>query len=195
MDRETLGFLERLAASGKTHDEQEPEHAERYLNLERETAEAVAMLMTIAKTRSVLEIGTSNGYSTIWIAATVGPRGGRVTSIERDPEKQAQARKNLAHVGLLPLVDLVEGNATEAVCSLAGPFDCVFFDADRVSAPQQLEILLPKLLSPALLLADNVLSHPEQIAGYLQRVDQLERTSHTILKIGKGLSVAFREIG
>jgi predicted O-methyltransferase YrrM len=64
-----------------------------------------------------------------------------------------------------------------------------------VSAPQQLEILLPKLLSPALLLADNVLSHPEQIAGYLQRVERLERTSHTILKIGKGLSVACREIG
>ena len=59
----------------------------------------------------------------------------------------------------------------KSLARLPGPFDCVFFDADRVSAPKQLELLLPKLALPALLLADNATSHPDQIAGYLARVE------------------------
>jgi predicted O-methyltransferase YrrM len=67
----------------------------------------------------------------------------------------------------------------------------VFFDADRVSAPKQLEVLLPKLSLPALLLADNAISHPDQIAAYLARVEEIEHVSHAIIPVGKGLSVAY----
>ena len=149
------------------------------------------MLLRIACVRNLLEIGTSNGYSTVWLASTIGPRGGRVTSIDRDAGKHAMARENLAAVDLLRYVDLVQGDATEIAASLPGPFDCVFFDADRVSAPKQLDILLPKLSRPALLLADNATSHPDQIAGYLVRVEAIEGVSHTIIPVGKGLSVAY----
>jgi len=92
---------------------------------------------------------------------------------------------------LLQYVDLHLGDATEVVTRLAGPFDCIFFDADRVSAPQQLDLLLPKLSRPALLLADNAISHPDQIAGYLARVEEIDHISHTIIPVGKGLSVAY----
>ena len=91
-------------------------------------------------------------------------------------------------------MDLLLGDATEIVASLEGPFDGVFFDADRISAPRQLDLLLPKLSSPALLMADNALSHPAEIADYLTRIEQLEHASHALLKIGKGLSVAYREV-
>jgi predicted O-methyltransferase YrrM len=94
-------------------------------------------------------------------------------------------------VDLLRYVDLVQGDATEIAARLPGPFDCVFFDADRVSAPKQLDILLPKLSLPALLLADNATSHADQIAGYLARVEAIEGVSHTIFPVGKGLSVAY----
>ena len=67
-----------------------------------------------------------------------------------------------------------------------------FFDADRLSAPEQLALLLPKLSINALLLADNVLSHPEEIAGYLAAIRQLSDFEHTIVSVGKGLSVAHR---
>ena len=184
-------LLRRLEAEGLTHDSAETEHSRKMLNLEPATAEVVAILLQIAGTRNVLEIGTSNGYSTIWLAATIGPSGGRVTSIDKNPQKHALARENLAAVDLLRYVDLRLGDATEIAARLTGPFDCLFFDADRISAPKQLELLLPKLSLPGLLLADNALSHPDQIAGYLARIAEIERISHTIIPVGKGLSVAY----
>jgi predicted O-methyltransferase YrrM len=193
MDQAIRNFLQRLEESGRSHDQSESQHSQRYLNLEPETAEALALLLKIARVRNLLEIGTANGYSTIWIASALAPSGGRITSIEKNPRKHRLAQENLRQTGLLPFVNLLLGEATEVVASLSGPFDCVFFDADRISAPQQLELLLPKLASPALLLADNALSHPDQIAAYLARIEQLDQTSHAILKIGKGLSVAYRE--
>jgi predicted O-methyltransferase YrrM len=191
MDANVRKLLRRLEPEGLKHDSAETEHSRKLLNLEPATAEVVALLLQIAGTHNVLEIGTSNGYSTIWLAATIGPLGGRVTSIDKDPQKHAMARENLAAVDLLRYVDLQLGDATEIAAHLTGPFDCLFFDADRISAPKQLELLLPKLSLPGLLLADNAISHPEQIAGYLARIQEIERISHTIIPVGKGLSVAY----
>jgi predicted O-methyltransferase YrrM len=191
MDANVRNLLQRLEAEGLKHDSTEAQHARKFLNLEPATAEVVTVLLQVARSRNILEIGTSNGYSTVWLATTVGPQGGRVTSIDRDPQKHAMARENLASVDLLRYVDLRLGDATEIAGSLSGPFDCLFFDADRVSAPKQLEVLLPKLSLPALLLADNVISHPDQIAGYLARIEAIKRISHTIIPVGKGLSVAY----
>jgi predicted O-methyltransferase YrrM len=194
MEQSIRNFLAQLEASGKSHDEFEPEHSKRFLNLESETAEVLVLLLKIAGVRNLLEIGTSNGYSTIWIASALASCGGRMISIEKSPQRQEQARNNLTQVGLLPIVDLQLGDATEIVATLPGPFDCVVFDADRISAPKQLDLLLPKLSPRALIVADNALSHPDQIAGYLQRIEQLDHTSHVILNVGKGLSVAYREL-
>jgi len=191
MDPNVQRLLRRLEAEGLKHDAAETEHSRKLLNLEPATAEVIAILLQIARVRNLLEIGTSNGYSTTWLAATIGPQGGRITSIDRDPRKHAMARENLIAANLLPYVDLQLGDATEIAAHLAGPFDCVFFDADRVSAPKQLEVLLPKLSLPALLLADNAISHPDQIAAYLARVTDIEHVSRTIIPVGKGLSVAY----
>jgi predicted O-methyltransferase YrrM len=195
MDQAIRNYLRQMEKSGTLHDEAQPEHSKKLLNLEPETAAALVLLLKIAGVRHLLEIGTSNGYSTIWIAATLGPAGGQITSIERNAGKHRQAQGNLAQLGLSPFVDLRLGEATEVVASLPGPFDCVFFDADRVSAPQQLNLLIPKLSPRALLLADNALSHPEQIHGYLESVARLDHTTHLVLNVGKGLSVAFRDSG
>jgi predicted O-methyltransferase YrrM len=102
------------------------------------------------------------------------------------------ARENLERAGLLGRTELLLGNASEAVTGIDGPIDVVFFDADRLSAPKQLAILYPKLSANALLLADNVLSHPEEIAGYLAAIEKLADFEHTTVPVGKGLSVAYR---
>jgi predicted O-methyltransferase YrrM len=102
------------------------------------------------------------------------------------------AKENLERAGLSENTELLLGDATEIVAGLNGPFDAVFFDADRISAPEQLKLLWPKLAPDALLLADNVLSHPEEIAGYLAAVDARTDFEHSIVPVGKGLSVAFR---
>jgi predicted O-methyltransferase YrrM len=113
-------------------------------------------------------------------------------SIERDAYKQEHADANLRRAGLRETVDLLLGEATPIVAALAGPFDCVFFDADRHSAPEQVAALLPKLAPDALLLADNVLSHPNEIAGYLAALEGLPDFDRLVVPIGKGLSVAYR---
>jgi len=192
---EIRALLRQLEEQGKAHDAAEPEHSERMLNLEPDTAELVSILARSSKSRRALEIGTSNGYSTIWLAASIGPDGGRITSIDRNREKHVMARQNLSQAGLAKFVDLRSGDATELVATLPGPFDFVLFDADRKSAPEQLKNLLPKLEQKALVLADNALSHPAEIADYIRMVEGLREFQHVVVPVGKGLSVAFYSAG
>jgi len=191
MNPEIRNFLRQLEEHARTHDARESEQSRKLLNLDPDAAELLSILARSSRAQRVLEIGTSNGYSTIWLAASVGPEGGRVISVDRSREKHKLARANLVATGLLQFVDLRLGDATEVVKTLPGPFDFVFFDADRTSAPCQLALLLPKLAPQALILADNALSHPEEIAGYLTMVKGLKQFQHVLIPIGKGLSVAF----
>ena len=187
-------LLAELEELGRENDQRVSERRYRLLNLERPTAELMWLLIQSSRRRSVLEIGTSNGYSTIWLAEALRRTAdARFVSIERFPEKLAQARENLDRAGLLANVELIEGDATEIVGSLAPPFDCVFFDADRVSAPAQLEILLPKLSPDVLLLADNVFSHPQEVAEYRNMVECLPGFIWTVVAVGKGLHIAWRK--
>ena len=138
MSPELRQFLKQLEEHAATHDATETEHFRKLLNLEPDTAELLSILARSSGAKRALEIGTSNGYSTIWLAASIGPRGGRVTSIDRSQDKHKMARENLQNAGLLEYVELLLGDATEVVRTLPGPFDFVFFDADRKSAPDQL---------------------------------------------------------
>jgi predicted O-methyltransferase YrrM len=193
MNPEIRNFLRKLEDHARIHDAREPEHSRKLLNLEPQTAELVSIFARSSCARRILEIGTSNGYSAIWLAASVGQDGGRIISIDRSQEKHKLAHENLVATGLLQHVDLRLGDATDVIKTLSGPFDFVFFDADRTSAPGQLTLLLPKLAPQALVLADNALSHPEEIHGYLSMVKNLNQFQHVVIPVGKGLSVAFAD--
>jgi predicted O-methyltransferase YrrM len=192
MDEHLATLLDEIAQHGLEHDARETDHSRKMLNLEPDTARLVYILARSSGAKRILEIGTSNGYSTIWLASAVAANGGRVTTIDLSTEKQAMARENLRRAGLLDSVELLLGKAGTIVKELGGPFDLVFFDADRRGAPENLKVLLPKLSASVLLLADNVLSHPDEIAGYLAAVARLEGFAHVMVPIGKGLSVAYR---
>ncbi len=191
--------LRDLEGFGRENDAREGDRARKMLNLERETAELLHVLVRGGRRRRVLEIGTSNGVSTLWLAAALRATGAAgpsanppLVSIERDPGKSAQAAANLERAGLASHVRLLVGDATETIAGLPGPFDCVFFDADRWSAPDQLRLLLPKLEPDCILLADNALSHPQEIAGYIAAVEALPDFHSTTFAVGKGLHVACR---
>jgi predicted O-methyltransferase YrrM len=187
-------LLEELAHAGARHDEQQTVHGKKRLNLETETARLLHLLLVSSRRKRMLEIGTSNGYSTLWIADALSsiPGAQPLITIERDPEKVEQARGNVARAGLGAWVDFCAGDASEIVSTLAGPFDAVFFDADRISAPEQLRVLLPRFEADVLLLADNARSHPDEIAGYLAAVDALPGFKSLVVPIGKGLHIAHR---
>jgi predicted O-methyltransferase YrrM len=194
VDAAVESVLRELEDQGRENDAREPDRARKMLNLDRETAELLYVLVHTGRRRRVLEIGTSNGISTIWLAAALRALGADepLVSIERDLNKSMQARANLERAGLADRISLLVGDATDAVASLTGPFDCVFFDADRWSAARQLHLLLPKLERDCLLLSDNALSHPEEIADYVAAVDALPDFATTTLDVGKGLHVAHR---
>ncbi|SRR5579884_2683244 len=192
MDAQLTRLLEELYAEGQRNDAHEQERRRRLLNLEPDTAQLLSILVRNGKRKHLLEIGTSNGYSTIWLAWAAQLTGGHVISIDREAEKQEQADANLQRAGLRSLVELRCGDATAIVADLPGPFDFVFFDADRWSAPAQLALLTPKLTGDVVLCADNVHSHPEEIAAYLQAITALPDFEHMVIPVGKGLSLAYR---
>ncbi len=192
MENHIQTLLSELYEAGQINDAREQERSKKMLNLEPDTARLMSMLVRSSRCKRVLEIGTSNGYSTIWLAWAVRNTGGHVISIDRDEQKQLQADANLCRAQLREFVDLFHGDATGIVASFPGPFDFVFFDADRWSAPQQLELLLPKLTPDVFVLADNVLSHPDEIVGYLAAVKALPDFEHMVVPVGKGLSIAYR---
>jgi predicted O-methyltransferase YrrM len=193
LDHASSAVLSQLESFGAENDARAADRSQKMLNLERPTAELLYILVTSARRRRILEIGTSNGYSAIWLANALRETGGQpLQTIEKSPDKIALAQANLQKAAVQGLVRVIEGDATEACAALAGPFDCVFFDADRVSAPAQLECLLPKLTEDALLLADNALSHPEEIAGYIAKAEALPQFDTAMVPVGKGLHIARR---
>jgi predicted O-methyltransferase YrrM len=192
MDQQIQRLLDELYQQGQANDMRQEDRREKMLNLEPETARMVSFLIRSSRRTRILEIGTSNGYSTCWLAWSAQQTGGQVTSIDREQQKQTLADANLRKARLRELVELCCGDATEIVIDLPGPFDCVFFDADRYSAPAQLALLLPRLTPDVLLLADNAISHPTEIAGYLTAVKALPDFEQLIIPVGKGLSVAYR---
>jgi predicted O-methyltransferase YrrM len=114
----------------------------------------------------VLEIGGSRGYSSIWLAAGVRNLGGRVLSLEQDPLKTEAWRRNVAEAGLEEWAELVEGDATETLAGIEDVFDVVFIDAEKEDYEQLFRLARPKLEPGALVVADNVLSHPDPLARY-----------------------------
>jgi len=192
MDKNLRELLKEIEERGRENDARTTEHSRKMLNLEPASAQLLSILVRASGIKRGLEVGTSNAYSTIWLAWSLSPAGGRIVSIDRNPDKHSLARENLRRANLLDRVDLRTGDAAEIARELTGPFDLVFLDADRRKFPEILQILLPKLAPKALVMADNVHSHPEEIAEYLKLVSSIADFQHTIVPVGKGLSIAFR---
>ena len=114
----------------------------------------------------VLEVGAGRGVSTVWLAAAARILGGRVVSLERDPEVAADWRRNVADAGLEEWAELVEGDALETLAAAEDVFDVVFLDGRKDEYERYFE-LVRRLVEPgALVVADNVLSHEETLAAY-----------------------------
>jgi predicted O-methyltransferase YrrM len=191
-DERLRRLLDELYAEGLRHDDEQTDHGRRRLNLEVPSAELLALLVRAGRRTRLLELGTSNGFSTIWLAWATAPLGGRVTSVERSPDKHAEARANLRAAGLEDTVDLCLGEIGSVLPRLTGPFDLVFLDADRPHAGDHLAALEAHLAPDVLLVADNADSHPAELAGYRDALAGHPEFRSTLVHVGKGLLVAHR---
>lgn len=142
----------------------------------------------------VLELGGSRGYSTIWLAAGVRHLGGRVLSFERDPRKIEAWHANVEEAGLDDCAELMEGDALELLPDVDDVFDVVFIDAEKEDYERLFRLARGKLEPGALVVADNVLSHPDPLAGYSEarRADATLVSVTVPLDRGLELSVVLR---
>ncbi|HUF01002.1 MAG TPA: class I SAM-dependent methyltransferase [Gaiellaceae bacterium] len=137
----------------------------------------------------VLEVGGSRGYSAIWLAAGARVLGGRVVSIECDPERCAAWRANVAEAGLEEWAELVEDDALSALDAIEDVFDLVFLDAEK-EAYELLFGFARRLVEPgALVVADNVLSHADTLAAYSTARQADPTLSSVTLPLDRGLEL------
>ena len=195
MDEALERLLDELARSGTENDARETERARKMLNITPDTGRLLWILVHAVRARWILEVGTSNAYSTIWLADAARTTGGRVVTLERNPEKVRLARANLARAGLADLVDVREGSATDTLAALPGPFDLVFLDADRPSYRTYLDLTVPRLVPGGLLVADNVVSHRAELEDYLARVKSHRELVSVTVPIGKGEEIGVKVRG
>lgn len=143
----------------------------RFSNVPRTDGQFLNMLIKISRSKHVLEVGTSNGYSAIWLCMALEETDGHLTTIEIDPERVKLAKENLKRAGLDHRVTFLEGDAHKIVPTLEGPFDFVFLDADKGREQDYFGYLYPKKLLPgALILVHNAIRMSRSMQRYLDMI-------------------------
>ena len=194
MDDQLTELLAELYRSGREHDEGKADRLQRLRNVEPDTAALLALLVRATGARRVLELGTSNGYSTLWLAAAARSAGGVVVSVDTNAQRSAMAARNLQRGGLRDLVELrVEDAALTLRRSADGAWDMVFLDAERSAYLGYWHDLVRSLRPAGLLAVDNVLSHASELVQFRATVQADARVSEAMSPTGAGLLLVVRE--
>ena len=153
-----------------------------------ETGRFIALLATTAPEGAYLEIGTSGGYSTLWLALACEEVGKKLVTFEVLEEKARLARETFKAAGIEEVVELVVGNAREYLHKYKDISFC-FLDADKDVYYDCYEKIVPNLVKGGLLVADNAISHKEQLQSMLDRALNDERVDALVVPIGSGVLV------
>lgn len=189
-------LLGELEAFGIANDAANTERGSRMLNITRDTGELLAVLIQARGARKVLEIGTSNGYSTLWLARAVRPLQGTVVTVELAADKFAMAQANIARAQLGDVVEQKLADAGQVLCDAPdGSHDFIFLD----SARSQYEAWWPQLdrvLAPGgVLVVDNATSHYGEMAAFLDTIRADARYTSCLVPVGKGEFIAVKAAG
>ena len=182
--------LERFGAANDSATDARPR---RMLNITRDTGEFLSVLARATAARRILEIGTSNGYSTLWLAEAARATGGAVTTVEFSEYKLGLASANFARSGLASFITLVHDDAGRLLQrSEQGAFDFIFLDSERSEYPGWWPQLRRVLRAGGLLVVDNAISHAGQLAplAALVQADPVFATS--LVPVGNGEFLAVK---
>lgn len=194
MDAQLAALLAELEKFGNDHDEQAANRKERMLNITPDTGEFLTVLIRATRAKRVLEIGTSNGYSTLWLVHAVQPLNGHITTLEIAPQKAAMAHANFARAGFEAWITSHVMDAGEFLKQEpAARWDLIFLDAERVHYTGYW-VDLQRVLKPGcLLVVDNAVSHPREVADFVAMVKQTAGFTTSLVPVGKGEFVVFKE--
>jgi predicted O-methyltransferase YrrM len=185
--------LTELEQFGKANDASTTEYPRRMLNVTRDTGEFLAVLVRAMLARRVLEIGTSNGYSTLWLASAARAIGGSVTTVELADYKIELASANFVRSGLARYISVVHDDASRVLERLSeNAFDLVFLDSERSTYPKWWLNLRRVLRPGGLLVVDNATSHPEELMPFVALVKADAAFFTSIVPVGNGEFLAVR---
>jgi caffeoyl-CoA O-methyltransferase len=151
------------------------------------------ILTEAIKAKQVVEIGTSNGYSGLWICLGLRATGGKLITHEIDPESAALAQANFRRAGVEKMVTIVLGDAHETVTRLQEPIDLLFIDADKPGYLDYLNKLLPLVRPGGLILADNM-HQPKPSPDFIQAITTNPNLETIFLNMeSTGISVTLKK--
>lgn len=158
---------------------------QRLRQIPHETGKFLALLAAGAPEGEIIEVGTSAGYSTLWLALAAASRGRGVKTFEVLPEKAELARKTFHLAGVEQTVELFPGDARHHIEKFDRIAFC-FLDAEKEVYGDIYELVVPRLVKGGLLVADNAINHREVLQPMLERALADERVDALIVPIGKG---------
>jgi predicted O-methyltransferase YrrM len=181
---------ERVLATLKELEELEnqPDLEEGLWRISFDTGMLFNLILRHSGAKRILEVGTSSGYSTLFLAEAARANGGKVYTCEMSPFKIKLAREMFDKAGLADTIELIEGNALEKIEDLEGPWDFVFLDGMKDEYAFYLASLWSKVRPGGLVVADNMISHQGVmgIEAYKFTVDLLDDASSVTVPIGSG---------
>ena len=192
MDDVVQAVINRVTAAAARHDATQEDRLDRWRVLEPDAGRFVWFMAQITCARTIVEIGTSRGVSTLWLAEAARRHGGRVLSFDTDPAAQRDAAQVIAEAGLADHVELRLEDGGKGLAAIGdGEVDLLFLDAERTEYPSWWPHPVRVLRTGGVLVADNALSHPEEIAP-LRELLLADLTAVTTIAVGKGELVAVR---
>ncbi len=188
-------LLDELERFGRQNDEALPDRDRRMLNITRDTGEFLGVLVRIRRAQRVLEVGTSNGYSTLWLADAVREIGGTVTTVELSESKVALAAANFDRSGLAEVITQVKGDAGPFLAGAgAESFELIFLDAERSEYAHWWPEIRRVLGFGGVLVVDNATSHSTQLAPLTALVGADAGFRSCLVPVGNGELLAIRAL-
>jgi predicted O-methyltransferase YrrM len=171
--------------------------------IDTEVARFISLIIELKDVKSILEIGTSIGYSTTTMAKAIKGKGGKVTTIEYDEKVGEKAKQNFIREGVSDVIEVINGDARRILPLLTTEYDLIFQDAEKTIYPEVYEDCIRLLKMNGLLIADDTLfdiidldekwDHlKEPIRNFNKLLANDNRLRSTILPIGDGISIAVK---
>jgi predicted O-methyltransferase YrrM len=196
MDNALASLLRELERFGSENDARATQRQDKMLNITPDTGELLAIQILATKARRVLEIGTSNGYSTLWLADAVKTISGSVVTVERSPVKVQMAHANFERAGLTAWIRQEVADAEEFFRRQPPPqFDLLFLDSDRKQYVDWWASIQTELAPGGLLVADNAVSHAAEMEPFVAQVRATPGWRSVVVPIGNGEFVALKMAG
>jgi len=158
----------------------------------REAGQFFNLLVKATRAVNILEVGTNDGYTTLWLAEAAAQTGGKVTTIENDVWQLAIAKKHFLRSPHGERIQLVQGDALELLAVLEGPFDFVLLDGEKSQTLHYFHILAEQLSSGAIICCDKAISQASVLTPYLSYVHERPGLDSLLVPIGEGVEVTYK---